>query len=267
MEVDYSSINKGFSRQAGKFDEEDKSNVILQWMRGRVRAHVERHLEKGKKILELNAGTGLDAMYFAKQGFKVHATDLSEGMIKEIQDKIVLNNLRENLSVQQLSFTQMQQVENAPFDYVFSNFGGLNCIPDLSEVGKNLSPKLNYGSYLTLVIMPHVCPWEMILLMKGNWKRAFRRFKKHGTMANLEGEKFITYYFSPQQVKNAFGKNFKLLELEGLGTFCPPPHRKDFAAVNPSFFRSATRLDEILCHTFPFNRWCDHFIITLQYLP
>ena len=34
-------------------------------------------------ILELNAGTGTDAVWFAERGYRVHATDIAEGM----QDK------------------------------------------------------------------------------------------------------------------------------------------------------------------------------------
>lgn len=86
-------------------------------------------------------------------------------------------------------------------------------------------------------------------------------------MVNLEGEKFLTWYFTPRQVIEAFGKQFKLVEIEGLASFCPPPHRKDFPMRNHVIFNSLTQLDERLCHLFPFNQWADHFIITLRYLP
>jgi methylase of polypeptide subunit release factors len=80
-------------------------------------------------ILELNAGTGSDAAYFADKGFLVHATDVADGMVNAIKEKAA--RLPERLTVQQLSFTELESVEGAPFDLVFSNFGGLNCIPDL----------------------------------------------------------------------------------------------------------------------------------------
>ena len=110
MEVDYISINKAFSKQAPNFDGEDLSNPILQWMRGEVRRNIEGIIKPGDKILELNAGTGLDAVYLAQKGFRVHATDLSDGMITAIKEKISHYNLPSCLSTQQLSYTELNKV-------------------------------------------------------------------------------------------------------------------------------------------------------------
>ena len=61
-------------------------------MREQVYAHVNNYLKPGSSILELNAGTGIDAVHFASLGHRVHATDLSSGMIKQIRDKMQLLN-------------------------------------------------------------------------------------------------------------------------------------------------------------------------------
>src|ERR1700722_5659106 len=103
MEVNFTSVNKAFSKQAAAFDEEDLSNPILQWMRARVRLQIEKHIRPGDKIMELNAGTGLDAVFLAQKGFQVHATDLSDGMVGAIRSKISHYNLQPSLTVQQLS--------------------------------------------------------------------------------------------------------------------------------------------------------------------
>ncbi len=201
MEVDFNSVNKAFSKQSEHYDKDDDENAILQWMRKMVRDHVGRYLKNGDRILELNAGTGIDALYFAKNGYDIHATDLSEGMVKAIEEKVKLNpGLK--FTAQQCSYTELQNIKAGPFNYVFSNFGGLNCIPDLQEVIKKLSPLLSPGAYVTFVIMPPVCPWEMIYLLKGDFKMAFRRFKKGGSKAHLEGEYFQTYYFQVTSFSN-----------------------------------------------------------------
>jgi hypothetical protein len=209
----------------------------------------------------------LDASYFAQKGFQVHATDLSDGMVAEIQNRIVNRNLAQQLSVQQLSFTDIDKVDGAPFDFIFSNFGGLNCIPDLKEMATHIPTILKAGGFIGMVIMPPVCPWEIASLFKGNFKQAFRRFRNHGSPAKLEGENFTTWYFSPNDVKHAFGNAYKVIALEGLGTFSPPPYKKGFAIRYPKLFKLLTKLDDALCRFFPFNSWADHFIITLQYTP
>jgi len=47
-----------------------------------------KYIPKGGNILELNAGTGVDAVFLAEQGYKVYATDISDVMINEIQAKV-----------------------------------------------------------------------------------------------------------------------------------------------------------------------------------
>ena len=71
-----------FSKQAPIFDSIYSPNAIIEYKRKRVREHVERYLQTESNILELNSGTGEDAIYFSSVGHTVHATDISEGMQK-----------------------------------------------------------------------------------------------------------------------------------------------------------------------------------------
>jgi ubiquinone/menaquinone biosynthesis C-methylase UbiE len=267
MEVDFNSINKAFTKQSLNYDRDDETNAILQWMRKIVRSHVFRYLKAGDKMLELNAGTGLDALYFSQKGYRVHSTDLSDGMVKEIEEKIKRFELSDKLSCQQCSYTELHQLKNVRYEYVFSNFGGLNCIPDLQEVIKHLPGLLSPGAHITFVIMPPVCPWEIGFLLKGNLRKAFRRMRKGGVSAHLEGEYFQTYYFTPSEVVKKFGKEFKKISLQGLASISPPPHSTHFQKKFPAVYNSLTRMDEKMSFMFPFNRWADHFILTMQYQP
>ena len=267
MEVDFNSINKAFTKQSLNYDKDDENNAILQWMRKIVRNHVFLHLKTGDKMLELNAGTGLDALYFSQKGYRIHSTDLSDGMVKEIKEKIKRFNLATQLSCEQCSYTELNKLNDLRFEYVFSNFGGLNCIPDLQDVIKHLPGLLSPGAYITFVIMPPVCPWEMAFMLKGNFRKAFRRMRKGGVPAHLEGEYFQTYYFTPSEVVKTFGKNFKKISLQGLASISPPPHSVNFQKKFPSVYNSLTRMDEKVSSMFPFNRWADHFILTMQYRP
>ncbi len=265
MGVDFDSVNKAFSKQSHHYDKDDEENIILQWMRKVVRGHVLNYLKKGDRILELNAGTGLDALYFSSRGHTVHATDLAEGMVSAINEKISKANAVQKLSCEQCSYTELNKIKQPPFNYVFSNFGGLNCIPDLMEVIKHLPLLLAPGAYVTFVVMPPVCPWEMSFMLRGNFKGAFRRFNKGGVKAHLEGEYFQTYYFTPSEVVKAFGKDFKKISLQGLASISPPPHNIKFQQKFPRAYSKLTKVDEKLSFVYPFNSWADHFILTMQY--
>jgi ubiquinone/menaquinone biosynthesis C-methylase UbiE len=267
MAVDFLPINQAFSKQSVQYDQEDEANPILQWMRKQVRNHASRYLKPNHKILELNAGTGLDAFYFSSKGHSVHATDLSDGMIREIESKIKNHPFPGLLTCQQCSYTHLNKLTTTGFNFVFSNFGGLNCIPDLREVTKHLPSLLAPGAYITFVIMPPVCPWEFSFMLKGNFKRAFRRFGKNGAIAHLEGKYFQTYYFTPSEVVKSFGKDFKKISLEGLASISPPPHNYNFQRNFPGIYKSLTKIDEKVSRMFPFNCWADHFILTMRYCP
>jgi hypothetical protein len=261
------AINKAFSKQSLHFDEEDQTNKVLIDMRIQIYKHVAAYMRPASYVLELNAGTGIDALYFISNGHSVLATDLSTGMIDQINKKISRHNLQNKLSCRQLSYDQLNKVRDKKFDYVFSNFGGLNCIADLSQVTRYLPPLLNKGAYVTWVIMPPVCLWEWMGLIKGNLRGAFRRFKKDGVRSHLEGEYFQTYYHSLAQIKSAFGPHFRLVKSEGLAALSPQPHRGDFPIKYPRLYKGLRYLDSLVRARFPFNRWADHIVVTCQYDP
>jgi len=260
-------VNKAFSHQSFVFDDYESGNVILKWMRSVTRLHLLRYLNAGDKILELNSGTGLDAVFLAEKGYRVHCIDIAEGMLNKLDEKIKIKELQEKISFQELSFTNLNNLEEKSFDYIFSNFGGLNCAENLSSVFSQFSEILKPGGKVTLIIIPPICPWEIALAFKGNFKTAFRRFHKKGIEANVEGIKFQTYYYTVSDAQKALGNQFKLIELQGLASFSPPPYMENFPKKFPVFYRYLKRLDNRLSHNFPFNRCADHFILTAEYNP
>ena len=82
-----------FSRQSAIFDQLYSANKIVQYKRQRVQNHLQQYISPGNFILELNSGTGQDAIWLAQQGCKIHATDISTGMQEVIQQKIKTEGL------------------------------------------------------------------------------------------------------------------------------------------------------------------------------
>lgn len=258
----WDAINAAFSKQSSHFDADDMANPILQQWRTRIYQHVDQFLRPNSKMLELNAGTGIDAVRFAGKGHTIHATDISNGMIAKLREKASVSSGK--ITVQQVSFDQLDQV-SGKFDYVFSNFGGLNCIEDLAPVTKQLPKLLKDGAFITWVIMPRVSPWEWTWLLKGKFGEAFRRIKKQGASAHLEGEYFKTYYHSVAQIERSFNSQFRLLKSEGLGFFAPPPASQNFASRFPGISRFLDQTDHALSKKFPFHHWGDHVIVTFLF--
>lgn len=264
MSVMEQQATEAFSRQSAHFDAIDEANPIIRWMRQQVYAHLEKHLKPQSNILELNAGTGIDATWLANHGHSVLATDGAEGMVRKMQEKFVVSALTEKCSARLCSFHALSHVDEHGFDHVFSNFGGLNCTGKLGDVARGIDAKLLPGGKVTLVLIAPVCPWEILHALKGNFGLAFRRFKKNGAPAHLEGLHFQSYYYSTRQVQQIFGANYNTIDLQSLGFFTPPPYHETWAKKYPGWLHRFTRMDEKTAR-WPFIRSKgDHFIITLQ---
>jgi SAM-dependent methyltransferase len=260
-------VAEAFGRKAQIYDSFGQNHPNLARMRLKVRTHFESLLPPGARLLEINAGTGADAAYFAARGYRVHATDLSPGMLAQIQEKILIDDLSGRLSAQQVSFTDLEQVKCGPFDGLLSNFGGVNCASDLTRITRSLPALLKPGGVVTWVVMPPICLWELAKLLRGKLHLALRRLTPGGIQANVEGLPVPTYYYTALQVRKAFGPDFLSLHLEGLSVFTPPADHKEFPSHHPNLYRWLVLLDERLSGRFPFRSWGDFYILSLRYTP
>jgi ubiquinone/menaquinone biosynthesis C-methylase UbiE len=267
MDQKFDTIAEAFSRTAEKYDAFANDHPNQTRMRNKVYSHVERYIPAGSHILELNAGTGTDAVELAHRGYRIHATDIAPGMLERLQKKVQNYGLHEEITYQQCSFTDLEKIQGAPFDAVFSDLGGLNCIPDLSPVIAQLPAVLRPGGFLTWVLMPPVCLWEMAEIFRGHPKLAFRRFGSAGTRAHLEGLDFTVYYFTPEKVLKWFGEEFTCLSIEGLSVITPTAESRNFARRYTRLYRAMSWLDDRLATRRPWRGWGDFFIITLRYSP
>ncbi len=263
----FPTIAEAFSRTAQKYDSFAGDHPHLTRMRNKVYDHISRLLPRGSRILELNAGTGTDAVALAQRGYQVHATDLAPGMLERARDKVAQLELGNQITVQQCSFTELDQVQGAPFDAVFSDLGGLNCIPDLTPVIRQLPRVLKPGGLVTWVLMPPICLWEMAEIFRGHFRLAFRRLSQQGTRSHLEGLHFDVYYFKPRQVLKWFGDDYNELALEGLSVIAPTAESKNLAKQNPRLYRALSWLDDRLAARSPWREWGDFYILSLRYQP
>jgi SAM-dependent methyltransferase len=266
--MDLQAVNRGFSRKAGQYDAYGAGHPAIRWARGQVRGQVMRVAAPGARILELNAGTGEDAACLAERGYHVHATDLADGMVAEIARKAASPAAAGRLTVQQISFLELDRLAEGPYDLVLSNFGGLNCVPaeGLRAAAGGLPRVLRPGGGVVWVVMPPVCPWEIAQALRGRWEVAGRRLRGR-SVAQVEGARFPAYYFAPAQVARALGVDFELVHVQSLALFSPPAFMDGFPRRFPRLYRWLAGLDERLGHWPPFNAWGDFFILTARYRP
>jgi len=255
-----------FTLQSKRFDALYSTNKIVDYKRERVRAHLKKYISPGNSILELNSGTGQDAIWLAQQGCKVHATDISLGMQEMVYQKIKNESLERKISCELCSFTQLENLENkGPYDMIFSNFAGLNCTTELDKVLESFSSLLKPRGLVTLILLPQLCLWEFLLVFRGKIKTATRRlFSRNGTAAHIEGIFFKCRYYNPSFITACLNEEFKIVSLEGLCTIVPPSYIENFADKYPKLFKYLKNKEDKLKSNWPWKFIGDYYIITLQ---
>lgn len=257
-----------FSKQAVVFDGHDAGNTIIAYKRRRVREHVQRFLAPGGAILELNAGTGEDAIFFAGMGHRVHATDIAEGMQAVLREKVGAFGLTARVSSEVCSFTSLDGLKSkGPYDLIFSNFAGLNCTRELEKVLLSLRPLLKPGGQVSLVILPAFCLWETLLLFRGRFRTAFRRWfaGRRGAPAKVEGLPFRCWYYPASRVERIMLRDgYELLGREGLCTLVPPSYIENFAERHPGLYRFLRRREDRWKEKWPWRGIGDYYIISFR---
>jgi ubiquinone/menaquinone biosynthesis C-methylase UbiE len=255
-----------FGKQSTVFDEQYGSDAIVQYKRNRVRAVLQQVLPPNSHLLELNSGTGEDAIWLAQQGHRVHATDVSPGMQQVLRQKVAAVGLTASIDTELCSFTQLENLQQkGPYDGIFSNFAGLNCTGELNKVLAQFDGLLKPGGKAVLVVLPKFCLWEFLLLFKGKFKTAFRRlFSKHGAPAHLEGQHFTCWYYNPSYIQQKLGPKFTLHHLEGLCTIVPPSYIAHFAERRPKLYQWLRRKEDKWKTAWPWKYWGDYYIMVME---
>lgn len=255
-----------FTAQSSIFDDLYADNSIVSYKRERVRNHILQYLLPNSYILELNSGTGEDAIFFAEEGHQVHATDISTGMQHELERKVAAKDLQNKVSNELCSYTALEHLHNkSPFDHIFSNFAGLNCTDELGKVLDSFHNLLKPGGKVTLVILPKFCLWEFLLIFKGKFRTAFRRFfNSNGSKAHIEGTYFKCWYYNPSFVVKRLKTHFNMLSIEGLCTIVPPSYIEGFAEKHPLWYQLLRDNEDKLKSRWPWKYIGDYYIISLQ---
>lgn len=256
-------MEASFDKAAINYDITFTNSEIGKLQRDLVYKQLLKHLESVQNILEINCGTGEDAIWLAKQNFKVIATDISSKMIEEAKIKANLDNL--NFAVADInSITASFPDDN--FDLIFSNFGGLNCLSktELQEFFKNSGNLLSDKGKMILVIMPKNTIWEQFyFLAKAEFSKVFRR-KKELAIANVDGEKVPTFYYNPKDIVNLAKHDFELIDYKPIGFFVPPSYLEPFFKNKKGLLHFLNRLENEIKNWSLLSKYADHYIITLQ---
>ncbi len=219
------------------------------------------------KALELNAGTGEDALWLTQQGWQVLATDISPDMLLMAQHKKAAAGIPQDNSpfFQTLALEELDKLKDSGFDLIFSNFGGLNCLnPEaLRQAGAAIAQKLKPGGHCIAVVMSRFCLWESLyFLVKGKFFGIFRRLIKGPAHAPLNAQTSVsTWYYSPRTASQILrGEQLVQNNCQPIGFWLPPPYLESFFAERPKTLFILHWLEKHLAPAWV-SPAADHFLI------
>lgn len=259
-----------FDHIATTYDSHFTRSVIGQLQRKQVWNYLETITPQlhGLEILELNCGTGEDAVLFSEKGFNIVATDISEEMLKITAQKASQFSMQNKITSHYLDLDSVDETLFAKkFDLIFSNFGGLNCISpeSMQKLLRKIPGLLSPQGRLVAVIMPKFCLWESLyFLSKLMFRKAFRRWTSRDVKADLQGVTIKTWYYRIGQIKKWSKNDFVCISTKPIGFALPPSYLEKFLIKRPILLRRLDRLEKKLNRFAILAGLADHYLIDLK---
>jgi SAM-dependent methyltransferase len=246
---------------ADGYDGQFTRTTIGTVMRNAVWQRCALRFAAGSRVLEMNCGTGEDALWLARRGVQVLATDASPAMLRVAQQKLTGTAADGSVRFQQLTWEELDTLGENSFDGALSNFGGLNCVGDLRIAARGLAAKLRPGATAILCIMGPLVPWEWIwFLGHGDPRRAFRRLRRGGALWSG----IPIRYPSSAATAQAFAPQFRVLRVSAVGALLPPPYTEKRMGRYPRIIAALDRVERRFDTVWPLPMLADHYLLELE---
>lgn len=256
-----------FDAVADEYDSRFTNSFIGRAQRESVWKEMDRLFRPGQRVLDINCGTGVDALHLAARGIHVMACDASPEMVAVARRRLDASPYRDHVDVRILAIEQIGQLETEGLhDGVLSNFSGLNCVADLRCAARDLARLVRPGGRVILCLFGRFCLWEIFwYTLHGDIMRAFRRSRSQGVVANLApGHSVLVRYPSVGSIRQCFAGQFRLVSWQGVGIAVPPSYLEPWAARFARLFKFAANIDLLLGRCPGFRSLADHVVLVLE---
>jgi 2-polyprenyl-3-methyl-5-hydroxy-6-metoxy-1,4-benzoquinol methylase len=256
-----------FDAVAGVYATTFTDSLIGRAQRHATWREMDHVFRPGQRVLEINCGTGIDAIHLASRGVEVLACDISRKMIEAARLRLSTTRLRSKVDFRVLAIDEITSLEDeGPFDGVLSNFAGLNCVRHLSPVAYDLARLLKPRALAVICLFGRFAAWEIGWhLARGSPRKAFRRLAGHPATAELgSGTAAEVRYYSVRELVRIFAPEFRLKTRGGVGVAVPPTYLEPCAQRFPHALRLAEDADRFLGHCPVLRGLADHILLTLE---
>jgi SAM-dependent methyltransferase len=252
-----------FDSVAADYDGPRGNNALIQRMRATMWRVLERRFAREGHLIDLGCGTGIDAVHLAHTGRQVLATDWSPLMVERTRRRATAAQVEDRVESRVLGAHQLAQLDGR-YDGAYSNFGPLNCVPDLVGLSAHCHRLLRPGGQLVFSVIGRYCPWEYLYYRWRRPERARIRFARGPVAVGMNRHTIWTHYYSPREFHAAFAREFDLVEYRALSLFLPPPYLVRWYQKHPRLLEWLGRIDDATGGWPALRNAGDHFLIVMR---
>ena len=254
-----------FDSLAPKYDDLFTRSLIGRAQRGAVWDVILDVFEPGAHILEINCGTGEDALFLARHDISVVACDASQQMIHTARQRMQAEDPHADIQFELLRTEHLSQLRPSElFDGALSNFSGLNCVANLDHAARDLASLLFPGAPVLICLSTRFCIAEMLwFLLHGEFRKAFRRTSGIATARVGEFEVKV-HYPTLREVKRAFSPWFRLHSCLGIGVAVPPSYLEPTIRKRPRLLDLLRSIDKRISNLPLFRTMGDHMLLCFE---
>ncbi len=184
--------------------------------------------QPGEQILELNCGTGDEALLLSLYlGVSVVACDASEHMIETARHRIRAQQPRASIRLELLATAHVSKLRSGGlFDGALANLSGVNGLTDLHRVAADLASLVPVGAPVLVCVSTRFCLSETLwFLFHGKFHSAFRR--SAGIASENAGDSAAAvnmHYATLGELRKWFSPFFVMRACTGIGVAVPPSY-------------------------------------------
>jgi len=259
-----------FDAVAANYDETFTHSLIGWAQRRATWRELDQAFRPGQRVLELNCGTGIDAVHLADRGIEVVACDVSPRMIEVARQRLRRTAPRARIDFRVLATEEIAELHReGPFDGAFSNFAGLNCVQNLPFVASDLAHLLKPAAPAVLCFAGRYVGWEALwYLLRRDPRKAFRRLQRGPISARIaEGVSVHVHYPSVRELARTFAPEFRLRHWRGVGVAVPPSYLEPYAMRFQKIMSALEGIDRMAGRCPLARGLADHALLTFERTP
>lgn len=231
------------------------NNPRLDYMRSVEKRALLDSLKPGI-ILDIGCGTGEQALFLAKKGYRVLGMDISKEMIKIAADRIKEAELEDNVSLITAS-AEALPFRDKSFEGSISIFGVFSHVPGASQAFQEMHRVLKNGSRAIITVVNR---WNLTW-----WIKTFFSGRMNWLIYALKSKEYIvdglwTYYFSKSELKKMLQEIGFKVRIGSILLLIYPHNRSRLLFCEEVFIR----FEETIRWSRPFNSFGYYLLVSLE---